>query len=329
MDIAIETDLRRRSILLRGLAEIRLVTLADGPAAGARLLQVRTAQGLTAELALDRGGDLYRLGWRGTEFGWRSATDGATPWPQPDIEEGLGFLRGFDGFLVTCGLDHHGVATTTKADAFAYPLRKRNHHPLHGRIMTARAELVEKRIDWEAGVIRVGLILRQASVFGEVLELTRVWTFDLTRPHVRLHDTVTNRGFRPTRHGILYHINLGHPFLGEPLSIDAPGWAPAGALAADTVAPSDHHVEIVDAAASPPGGRIALMRADLDLGLAIAFDAACLPVTAMWRAFQSGVFALGIEPQTPLGDSPNTSLAAGAIRQYMVSFDVLDQRQGQ
>jgi hypothetical protein len=324
MDATTETDLRRRSVLLRGLAEVRLVTLADGPASGARLLQVRTPQGLTAEIALDRGGDLFRLGWRGVELGWRSAADGATPWPVQDTEEGLGFLRGFDGFLVTCGLDHHGVATTTPAEPFSYPLRQRNHHPLHGRLSASRAELVEKRIDWAAAEIRIALILRQATVFGEVLEMERRWTFALDRPHLRLADRVINRGFRPTRHGILYHLNLGHPFLSEATRLTAPGWPPAALLAADRILPTDDHVEIVDPAQSPPDGRIRAENADLGLALNLRFDPRHLPITAMWRAFQSGIFTLGIEPQTSFEARTSATLAAGEVRDYELDISITD-----
>lgn len=324
MDKTKETDLRRRSILMRGPAELRLVTLADGPAAGARLVEVRTPQGLTADIALDRGGDLFRLGWRGTELGWRSAVDGVTPWPVADTEEGLGFLRGFDGFLVTCGLDHHGVAATTPAEAFNYPLRRANHHPLHGRIMATKAELVEKRMDWAAGEMRLHLVLRQASVFGEVLELDRLWTFRLDRPEVQLTDRVIHRGFRPTRHGVLYHINLGHPFLGEDLRLSAPDWLPGARLAADTISPTDDHVEKVDAAPSPKAGRVELTNRTLGFGLALRFDPGMLPVTALWRAFQSGTFALGVEPQTSFADAAVATLAPQEERMYRLDLSILD-----
>jgi hypothetical protein len=324
-----ETDLRRRSVLLRALAEMRLVMLADGPAAGSRLVEVRTPHGLTADIALDRGGDLFRLNWRGTEIGWRSAADGAAPWPVLDTEEGLGFLRGFDGFLVTCGLDHHGVATSTPANAFHYPLRKQNHHPLHGRIMASRAELVEKSVDWHADEMRLRLILRQASVFGEVLELHRLWTFRLDRPEIRLDDQVINRGFRPTRHGILYHINLGHPFLAPDLRLQANSWPPAEQLTADIIRPQDDHVEKVDAAPSPADGRVTLRNSTLGFGLGLAYDPNALPVTALWRAFQSGTFALAVEPQTSFTDPASATLASGESRSYRLGFSILAAHQEQ
>ena len=222
-----EDDLRRRSPLLRGLAETRVVRVEDGPGAGGRLVEVRTPSGLALDVALDRGGDLLRLAWRGVELGWHSAACAPAPWPALEDDRGLGFLRGFDGFLVTCGLDHHGMPTETDAAPFAYPPRRVSVHPLHGRIMTSRAEVLGREIDWEAGHVALRTVARQASVFGEVLELDRRLTVALHEPRLSIEDTVTNRGFRPTRHGILYHVNLGHPLLGEAARLTGEAWPPA------------------------------------------------------------------------------------------------------
>jgi Domain of unknown function (DUF4432) len=315
-------ELRRRSALLRSHADLRLVTIADGPATGGRLLEVRTPDGISADIALDRGGDILRLSWRGIEMGWHSAADAVTPWPSLDAEEGLGFLRGFDGFLVTCGLDHHGVATTTSASDFNYPLRKTNHHPLHGRIAATKAELLEKVIDWEQDEIRIKLVTRQATVFGEVLELLRTIRFSLTQPSVHIDDVVTNRGFRPTRHGILYHVNFGAPFLSEALSVNAPGWACADKPEKGEARPSDDHVEIVTSAPSPVSGQIKLINAELGFGCMLEFDQNALPDTAMWRAFQSGVFALGIEPYRGFKDLNQSTLAAGQSARYRLAISI-------
>ena len=197
MTPAEEQELRRKSALLKGLADIRLVTVADGPGIGGRLLEIRSPTGLSLDVALDRGGDILRLAYRGIELGWHSANSAPAPWPTVDIENGLGFLRGFDGFLVTCGLDHHGPATETSAREALYPLRPTHVHPLHGRIMTARAELISKNLDWATGKIDVALVVRQSSVFGEVLELQRHISVEMFQPRVSLVDQVINR----KRHG--------------------------------------------------------------------------------------------------------------------------------
>ena len=314
-------DLFRRSAHGCAVADLRLVTVADGPGTGGRLLEVRTPSGLGADIALDRGGDLLRLSWKGQEVGWHSAAMAPHPWPDVEAEHGLGFLRGFDGFLVTCGLDHHGAPAETSARAARYPLRDVHVHPLHGRIAGCRAELLAKRIDWDADAITVDLIVRQATVFGENLELCRRYDFALGRGEVTICDVVTNRGFRPSRHGLLYHVNVGHPILVENARLHGRGWELADRLNGGA-SPADDHVEVVEAAPSPPDGCVGLTGGGV--ALSILFDAAALPITALWQAFQSGTYALGIEPQTDLNDTDASTLAAGAARSYVVTLFLED-----
>ncbi len=317
--------LRRRTALLQGLAGTRIVRVEDGPGASGRLVEIRTPSGLSLDVALDRGGDIVRVNWRGDEMGWHSAVGAPAPWPDLDAENGLGFLRGFDGFLVTCGLDHHGAPSETDASAFNYPLRQTNVHPLHGRIMIARASLLQNTIDWDAGTITVRTVVRQASVFGEVLELDRTLTVGLWEPRLRLADRVTNHGFQPTRHGLLYHVNIGYPLLDVASRLVGERWALRDRLDARGAVPTDDDVEIVDVGPSPaadPDGRstIGILNPSLGVRLRLRFDAATLPKTALWQAFQSGVFALGLEPQTDL--DAGSPLTGGKARAYGLEVSI-------
>lgn len=311
-------DLRRRAPLLRALAETRLVRVEDGPGVGGRLLQVRAGE-LSLDLALDRGGDIVRLAWRGVEIGWHAAAREPAPPPDQDAEDGLGTMRGFDGFLVTCGLDHHGPAARSDAGAFLYPLRGEAMHPLHGRLMSQRAEVARRETDWEAGTILIRLVVHQAAVFGEAFELVRDLHVGIHQPHVTLRDRVTNRGFRPTRHGLLYHVNVGWPLLDRASRLTGDGWTLRDRLDGTGAVPEDDHVEVVDIAASPPAGPdgsgwIGVANPGLGTALCLGFDPVALPKTALWRAFQSGTFALGLEPQTEMGADP--VLPPGASRLY-------------
>ena len=318
------TDIFRRTALGRGLADIRQVAIADGPGAGGRLIEVRTPSGLCADIALDRGGDLLRLSYKGAEIGWHSNTRAPCAWPDSEAEHGLGFLRGFDGFMVTCGLDHHGVPAETSADAFLYPLRDTNVHPLHGRIAAQKAEVLEKQIDWDAGVISVKLRIQQASVFGEHLELLRTYRFSLSVAEIKITDRVTNRGFRPVRHGILYHFNAGFPFLNPQSRLTGKYWALSDKLDESGAEPSGDHIEVVLADIAPHDGRVVLTNGAGQV-MKIQFDPDALPITALWKAFQSGTFALGLEPQTNLDDRVRSHLAAGGQRDYHLNVSICDQ----
>lgn len=320
----------RRSPDLRGLGEVRLLTVGDGPGRGQRLLAFRNAAGLALEVALDRGMDIASLAWRGVNLGWHSPN--GLPWPvhPHGSENGLGFLRNFDGFLATCGLDHYGLPTETDAAHFVYPHRSRVEHPLHGRVSALPARLGGYGMDHGAGapVLWCEGVVRQSAVFGEVLTLRRRIEMGLFDNGLRLVDEVVNDGFRPTPHAMLYHFNLGYPMLDDAVEIGGDVGADfAAAFRRDPPVAAEDAVERFDAV--PPGtGRFTVsLHNPCLLGgttFAMAFDRDTLPGFGVWRAWQSGIYALGLEPST--GNAPAAVLAAGERRRYAVDISVTSRR---
>jgi hypothetical protein len=323
------SDIRRKSIDLRGLADIRLVRLEDGPGRGQRLLQARTPQGLFLEVAVDRGFDILSLRYRGQNLGWNSAVQHPYPAFPHDLEHGLGFLRNFDGFLATCGLDHHGVGREGSAERFRYPLRETLVHPLHGRIASVPARLNGYGIRWtDRPAIWAEGTIRQAAVFGEVLELQRRIELPLEGDGFTIRDEVVNLGYRPTPHGILYHFNFGYPLLDEGTRLVGDFGDLADALHQAPPVPADDAVEIVHVW-QPSGSdgrvRVGLVNPDLDGGLSVTlnYDSAALPKLGLWRCFQSGIYALGIEPLVGPGSSEAPDiLEAGEARTYSIEVQV-------
>ncbi len=313
--------LRRRSAGLAGLARCELVECLDGPARGQRRLEIDTPSGLSATVIVDRSLDLLSLRYRGHNVGWRSAARARHPVADLEEEEGLGLMRSFDGLLVTCGLDHAGLPETRDAEPLRYPPRSRTVHPLHGRLPAAGVTLAGYGIDRDAGTIFAEAHVHQGGVFTEVLTLKRRLEIDLFEPVVRVRDSVINDGYRPTPHRLLYHVNAGHPLLGEASRLYGDGWALADRLDGNGAAPSDDHVEQVDVEATP-SGTLGVENRDTGLFLELGTDTVALPLTALWRAFQSGVFALGIEPQTATEDPEGATLAAGERRDYRLDLRV-------
>jgi len=336
MSSAIVRALRRKTADLRGLGDIRLCSLEDGPGRGNRLLLCRNAAGIECEISVDRGFDVSALRWRGMNLGWNGPAGGEVPHTALEGEAGLGLLRSFDGFLVTCGLDHYGAPATGPAAAFNYPLRERIHRPLHGRVSSLRASLRGHGLETHGDrpYLWCEAQVRQAALFAEVLVLRRRVEIDLFEPVIRIRDAVTNEGSRPARHVMLYHFNLGYPLLDEHATLTG-SWSPA--LLADfaahpAVAVDDARESFeVDRPDCPADGwgHVGLGNARLAGGCAldIAYSAATLPALGLWRAYQSGVYALGLEPLTgiePDGgyQGPGTPhyLEPGATRAY--AFDV-------
>lgn len=316
-------ELWQRTVDGRGLAEIRLLQVEDGPGRGQRLLFVRNAVGIGFEIAVDRGFDISSATWRGINIGWNSAN--GMPWPanSVDAEDGVGFYRNFDGFIVTCGLDHIGGALRGGADRYIHKHRKQVFNPLHGRISSQRAALSGYGIDWtsDAPVIWAEGIVRQSSVFGENLVLRRRIALDVFGQAIHLSDIVENRGFRPTPHAILYHVNFGYPFLDQATEI-------SGDLSSEVVSafngedkrPREDFVDYYQetpVVSDLPTASIEVCNSALCGGTRarLSFSREDLPSFGIWRAFQSGVYALALEPARrfdPEGSSEDDSVTLGA-----------------
>lgn len=327
-----------------------LVTLADGPGRGVRLLQGRAGGGLTLRVAVDRGFDLVGAEYRGVPLGWQSATGIQNPaLHATELEAGLGMLRSFTGLLATCGLDHFGGPESGGADHFTYPHRKGINYALHSRISQTPARLSGYGVAWnevgDGGTVWCEGVVRQAVVFGEVLELQRRIEVPIGGLTITVHDVVTNRGAKPTPHMMLYHYNFGYPLLDAEAEFLAPvrevvrtvhedpraqgvGYREMAAPRTDFVEQVYQHGVAADAAGVAPA---ALINPTLKLGAVVEFRPAELPVLAEWQSLQAGVYALGIEPCTnhlmARADTDERGeliwLAAGDSRAYTTSVSVL------
>lgn len=300
-----DINLLKKAPDLRGVADIRLVTVEDGPARGQRLLIARNAKGISFEVAVDRGFDISSLAFKGLNIGWNSPTQMRFPPSDPDSEEGWGFLRNFDGFMVTCGLDHISRPRETDISHYEHPHLKTRKMPQHGRISTEKARLVGYGVDQVSGDIFCEGIVRQASVFGETLELRRRVTLGIFGSEIAIDDTVSNRGFVPSHHAIIYHLNFGYPFLDENLEFSGLPEPLAAKLLVDRPLPDDRYGERVDAIDSrdiPEPVSIQLSNSALDISVGLSFSRTHLNKLAMWRAYQSGVYALGVEPRTDIAE---------------------------
>jgi hypothetical protein len=176
-------------------------------------------------------------------------------------------------------------------------------------------------------------VIRQASIFGENLVLKRRVTLGVHSDVIRVADTVENEGFRPSQHAIQYHINFGYPFLDEGVQV-------AGDFAADFVAafnaedkrPTDDFRDYYQEAPlvfNHPTAKVVVKNRRLLGGTRaeVSFDRSQLPQFGIWRAFQSGVYAFGLEPALPFDPHGQlgavaTTLQAGDIRRYEIAVAI-------
>jgi uncharacterized protein DUF4432 len=325
------------------------VVLEDGAERGVRALEFRTGTGLAFDVLVDRAMDIGAAEHAGRSFGWRSATGFRHPGLHDyRDEEGLAWLRSFSGLVVTAGLDHTLFTAEVDAAQYRYPYRKSVWNGLHGRIANTPARLIGYGEEWrtaETCTLWAEGEVRQAAVFGEHLRLRRRIEADLASNSIRLTDTVTNNGFDPTPHMLLYHINLGWPLVDEGARLVAP--ISRTRFSTDSVrqqrvsyqrfpAPQPGFVEQVYAHDVVAGedGRVAamLMNERLQLGVRVEWSAKELPHFFEWLHLREGAYAVGLEPSThdvggdtaARADGSMIWLGAGESRSYHVIFSVLD-----
>lgn len=327
---------------------VTLTELADGPARGVRALEFRTGGGLLFSVLVDRSMDIGRLEHRGVPLAWQSGTGFRAPWFHDAADEaGQGFMRGFSGFLCTCGLDHIRQPESGPADHFAMPSRRAIDYPLHGRGAFAPARLVGYGERWDGDECTLWCegIVTQAQVMGEHLTLTRRIEARADGASFTIRDGVRNEGFARTPHMLLYHINLGWPLLDEGARFRAPvratlaanhpreaqrgGYRTQSGPEAAFVQQVFGHDAVADRAGRVPA---ALINDRLGLGVVVDYPHAAFPCLQQWQGFGEGLYGFGIEPATThWGTRAHAAergeiiwLAHGESRDYDTRIDVLE-----
>ncbi len=294
------------------LAGITPALLTDGKAEGVRTLNVRTGSGLEFTVLPGRAMDVPQCWYNGVALHFASAT-GITH-PGYYEEPGLRWLRTFfGGLLATCGITYSGAPSVDQGESFG----------LHGRIGNAGAENVAVSEEWEGDeyLLSVRGRMREASVMGENLTLTRSITTRLGAKSFRLEDVIENRGFEPQPLMMLYHFNFGFPLLSEDATVVAPITATEPR---DPQAAADNGVEeclgflpptagykekvFFHTLAADGSGRtfVALVNRNpggKPLGIVLRYRKSQLPQLTEWKMMGEGCYVVGLEPGTvnPIG----------------------------
>jgi hypothetical protein len=216
---------------------------------------------------------------------------------------------------------------------------------VHGRIshIPARLRSCNDRWDGDDYVFWVQGQMREASLFGHNLLLTRTITCRLGEPKLTIEDRVENQGSAPAPHMILYHFNPGFPMLSAQSRLDVSSTVePRDAVAAPGLVrhnrfeePTPGYAEQVfyhRVAADAEGfAQGALINPDLGLGLQVRYRQRELPWLVEWKQVGVGAYVLGIEPGNcvPEGRAAARArgvlveLAPGEAREYLLEISML------
>src|SRR5262245_6161038 len=293
---------------------IRKRTLRGGLRDGVDLIEVDNGT-LSVGVLPTRGMGLWRGHYRGHFLGWKSPVQGPVHPRHVNLTErgNLGWLAGFDEWLCRCGLAWNGPpgedAYTDKAGR-----SRRDPLTLHGRIANLPAYYVEVRVGldppFELSVIGQ---VEESMLFWPRLLLTTTYTTVPGSNRLAIHDVVENRGGEAAEMQLLYHCNVGAPFLeaGSRVVVPLREVSPISARAAEgidtletyagPVAGYAEQVYCYDPAADASGRTLAMLyNRAADKGLAVRFNRNELPCFTVWKntaAVEDG-YVTGLEPAT-------------------------------
>ena len=297
---------------------VEKMTLRAGMSQGVDAIEVNNGD-LTFTILPTRGMSIWKGSYRGLQLGWEAPVAGPIHPQFVDLldRSGLGWLQGFDEWIVRCGLGFNGApGNDVVLDNNGNPCEVFLN--LHGKIANLPAHFVEVRIELEEPyTITVAGHVNESMLFAPRLQLqTQIKTWPNSNRLV-IEDVVVNRGGMSAEFELLYHCNFGPPFLGEGSRLVAPLEAvhPRDSRASEDIdsfsrfaAPAAGFVEQVywlEALADARGNTLAMLQDPAGTSaVAVRFNQRELPALALWKntgALEDG-YVTGIEPGT---DYPN------------------------
>jgi hypothetical protein len=309
---------------------IRKRTLRGGQRDGTDIIEVHNGA-LSYSILPTRGMGLWRGEYRGNFLGWRSPILGPVHPKFVNLESrgGLGWLDGFDEWVCRCGLGSSG------------PPGEDNHTDkngrssqakltLHGRIANTPAQYVEVRVSLDPPheLSIVGQV-DEACLFFPHFSLTSTCTTVPGSNRLVVHDVVENRGAEPAEMQMLYHCNVGPPFLeaGSRIIVPIREMSPRDPRAAEGVdtyetyfGPTVGFAEqayYYDPLADTAGRTLAMLyNSSSDKGFVVRWNRHELPCFTLWRnsaAVEAG-YVTGLEPATNFPNFKSFERQHGRVR---------------
>lgn len=287
---------------------IRCGQMAGGLSDGIQLVELCNGP-LTVSVLPTRGMGIWKAALRDIPVGWQS------PVPHPvhpafvnlQSRNGLGWLDGFNELLCRCGLAFNGPPGNDEGNGS--PVE--SEITLHGRVANLAAHSVIADVDASGSVLSVTGIVDEATLFGPRLQLTSSVYTEIGTSRFSIRDTVTNLGGAPTEVQLLYHTNIGRPFLEQgsrlvcPVRTVVPRDARAAEgirLWADYLPPTPGYAEqayFFQLQSDPGGNTLALLRnAAGDRGFVVRYNVHQLPCFTQWKCTQpeAAGYVTGLEP---------------------------------
>lgn len=267
--------------------------------------------GLKVAVLPTRGMGVWKAQLGETPIGWTSPV--RRPVHPRHVEltarNGLGWLDGFNELICRCGLAFNGPPG--QDEGARSPIE--SHLTLHGRIANTPAHSVEVSVEADTESLSVTGIVDETTMFGPQLRMTSTISTRAGSNSFSLSDVIENTGATGAELQLLYHTNVGPPFLEAGSSVLCPARTvvPRDARAAEGIdefasylGPTTGYAEQVyyfDPIADAANESLVLLRNGAgDLGLSVHFDRERLPCLSVWKCTQAEAdgYVTGLEPAT-------------------------------
>ena len=319
---------------------IETAVIDNGLGRGTRIAWINTGTGLRYKVVIDRAMDIADAFYHQYSLSWISPT-GILP-PARFADKGTDWLKNFGGgLLTTCGLTHVGGPELEGEEA----------RGVHGAISNVSAEIIAveqpRPLEGKMNMSITGII-KEAKVFGPVLELRRTISGTLGQPHIKISDEVINLGNTPCPHMLLYHYNLGWPLINKGTTINWEGkWTAREKEHAVLFKEGNPFKTCTDPIDSHNGGgeeaafidvkedsngmvNCGVYNPQLQFGLELTYKKEELPCLTNWLHYAKGEYVVGLEPGTnpPIGQSKAKKegsliyLQPGEKRQYTTKIEI-------
>ena len=284
---------------MQQLAYVRPASYLEGRSKGLETIQVKNGC-LSYQVMADKCLDISEVTFKGININFLSkpGLQGRNHY-DTNGEEAIRSIMG--GMFFTAGLEN--ICAPCTSDNVDYPM--------HGRIRTTPGEHVSSDAFWDGDdyVLRVSGEMREAALFGENMVLRREITSVYGENSILVRDEIENESYRDEPLMLLYHINMGYPFLSEDTRLYIPT---KKVTARDTEseghedeydkmdAPKDNEPEYVfihELKTDSNGDTEALVINEaLGIGLKLEFNVKNLPYFMEWKSTASGDYVIGLEP---------------------------------
>ena len=296
--------------------------LHDGLSHGVDVVEVNAGR-LRVIVVPTRGMGLWRAWMDGCELGWRSPVRGPVhPAFVPLAEaSGLGWLDGFDELMCRCGLESLGSPEHDEHGRLRYGL--------HGRIANRPAQFVEVAVDDAAGTISLAGVVEESRFHFQKLRLRTTYTLRFDATELAWRDEVENFGGTPAKMQMMYHVNIGLPFLGVGSQVVAPvrsvvpgskeSTGDAAKLWTQFDGPTSGYVQQVfynTPLADESGQSLVLLKNPAETqAVQIAFNVRQLPCFTLWKNCVAAAdgYVTGLEPGTSFPNPRSAEEAVGRV----------------